>query len=296
MEIGFYTIHGFAEDWDCEQLFKWASGHDFKAIEVLTSPKSMFFPSEKVIRGDVSEIKSMIKKYNVTVSALVDGYMCTHYLSNNLEERGKAIEYLKRVIDACAKLDVRVVNTQIFPSVYATSREETRKKNLELLSEVFPSAVDYAKEHGVKIALENWDYTLMYNPPTWDMVFEIIPDKTLGLNFDPSHLVWQQIDYLEVARKFGEHIYHVHAKDTEIIRSRLSYRGLLESHPFMMNPPSTHWWRFRIPGWGQIDWRAFISVLKEIGYNYVLSIEYEDKFFSPEEGVIRAHEYLSKLI
>ena len=290
--IGFYSIK--LRDWDCEKLFKWASEKGFEAIEVATLPGCRHLPPEKVAKGDVGEIRRMAKECGIAISGVA--YLSQDYLSIDLEKRRRAIEQLKRVIDVCADLDVKTANTQVYPSIFERGRKETREKNLELMSEAFRPVVDYAKEHEVKIALENWTETLMYNPPTWDMVFEAIPDKALGLNFDPSHLVWQQIDYLEVARKFSERIYHVHAKDTEIIRSRLAYMGVMESGPYLRDPPPTLWWRFRTPGWGEIDWRSLITVLREAGYDHVLSIEHEDPIFDIEEGLVKGLKYLSKLV
>jgi len=105
-------------------------------------------------------------------------------------------------------------------------------------------------------------------------MFKVIPSKALGLEFDPSHLVFQFIDYLDAARKFGSRIYHTHCKDTEILYDRLGYVGYT----------GEGWWRFRMPGLGDVDWKRLITTLQDVGYDYVLSIEHEDPLYHGEEG------------
>jgi sugar phosphate isomerase/epimerase len=99
-------------------------------------------------------------------------------------------------------------------------------------------------------------------------------------------LLWQQIDYIEAVHKFGNRIYHTHAKDTEILKFKLRQVGVL----------GAGWWRYRIPGWGRIEWPAYLTALKEVGYNYVLSIEHEDPFFTPEAGFLKAKKFLEQFL
>ena len=164
------------------------------------------------------------------------------------------------------------------------------KDKLRTLREDFPkvfaSIVDVAKEHDVKIALENWYAMLLQGLAHFQEAFKNIPDRILGLNFDPSHLLWRQTDYIEAVHKFGDRIHHTHAKDTEVLPFKLRYVGVL----------GRGWWRYRIPGWCQINWRAYITALREVGYDYVLSIEHEDPFFGYEDGLIKGGKCLRELI
>ena len=127
---------------------------------------------------------------------------------------------------------------------------------------------------------------IAYSPVVWDELFGRIEDENFGLNLDPSHLYWLGIDYLQVVRDYADRIFHTHAKDTEIIYERLDEVGIYGGG----------WWRYRVPGWGLIDWRALVSALREAGYDYVLSVEHEDPLFGPEEGVLAAKRYLSQIV
>jgi sugar phosphate isomerase/epimerase len=120
-------------------------------------------------------------------------------------------------------------------------------------------------------------------------MFEAVPSDALGLEFDPSHLVWQQIDYLDALYHFRDRIYHVHAKDTEIVPSVLAKVGIFGSG----------WWRYRIPGLGIVDWSAFLSALYEIGYDGGVAIEHEDPVFTGERfemGLVLGYNTLAPLI
>ena len=186
-----------------------------------------------------------------------------------------------RVIEAAAQLDVPVVG-----ALAGVPKSGRKEDYVDMVAEFYAPIADHAEEHGVKIAFEIWYATVAYNPPTWDMLFSAISSKNIGLNFDPSHLYWQHIDYLWAVRKYGDRIFHVHAKDTEILYDKLRFSGLL----------SKGWWRYRIPGWGEIEWPAFISALKDVGYDYVLSIEHEDPLMSAETGLIKGLEYLKGVV
>ncbi len=159
-------------------------------------------------------------------------------------------------------------------------------ENVKRYAEVYPEIADYASSRGVKLAYEIWPgFNFAYTPDKWKMIFDAVPSRALGLNFDPSHLVWQFVDYLAAARNFAERIYSFHAKDTEIIPSRLSEVGIT----------GDGWWRFRIPGWGSVNWNALISVLIEKKYSGIISVEHEDPLFDYEEGLKRGLSFLKGL-
>jgi sugar phosphate isomerase/epimerase len=113
-----------------------------------------------------------------------------------------------------------------------------------------------------------------------------VPDANLGLNFDPSHLHWQGIDYLEAVDWFKDRIFHTHAKDVEIKRHMLRWVG----------NQSGGWWRYVIPGYGEINWGVYIARLRAAGYNGVLSIEHEDSAFGVEEGFIKGQRHLAQYV
>ena len=152
--------------------------------------------------------------------------------------------------------------------------------------EVFPPILEHAQSKGVKLALENWTATNIQNLAHWQRIFEVLPHKNLGLNFDPSHLHWQDIDYIEAVDKFADRIFHTHGKDTEIkqhVKRIVGNQG-------------SGWWRYVIPGLGQIKWGEYIAALRRNGYNGVISIEHEDDAVEREEGFLIGKKYLEQFI
>ena len=200
-----------------------------------------------------------------------------------LESLAKLTPLEEKVLEAASALDVEVVCT------LAGGPKEGKDKHqtiMEDFPQVFGPIVDYAKDHDVKIAFENWFATNLQGLDHFEALLKALPSDVLGFNFDPSHLFWQQIDYIEAVHRFGDRIFHTHAKDTEVLPFKLRELGVL----------GRGWWRYRIPGWGGINWPAYITALKEVGYDYVLSIEHEDPFFGPEEGFLKGKDYLQKLL
>jgi len=280
MKIGFLTA--IFSQWDLDRLLKWASEKGFEALEVYAGPNSLHINPEDVLKGKAGEVKKKFEDKGISISALA-------YYPNNLDpdvkKRKENNEYIRKMIEAASQLDVNVVCT--FVGAVENFLCSGVKKSLELFREVFTPIADYAKEHDVKIAFENCPmggWNIAFAPFVWDEIFKLSP--ALGLNLDPSHLVWQGIDYIQVAREYHNRIYHVHAKDTEIIKGNLSRNGIY----------SHGWWRYRTPGWGVINWKAFITALREGGYNYVLSVEMEDPIFEAEEGLVLGLRYLKGLV
>jgi sugar phosphate isomerase/epimerase len=157
---------------------------------------------------------------------------------------------------------------------------------------------DLAEKRGMKIAFENWmsvhgklphtPINIGGSPGTWDDMFGAVPSKALGIEFDPSHLYWQGIDHVRALKEFADRVYHVHAKDTEMILEN-RYRYGINGDIF----------RFRIPGYGEINWFEFISALDEIGYAGGVAIEHEDPIYSGDrfdEGLVRGHHVLDPII
>lgn len=274
MFIGFLTAP--LKDWPLEKIVDWASSNGFKGLEVLVSPSLKQIDVDRVLCGEAGEIRRLLSGKDLRISSLA------FYSIRILEDEGEQ-GFLSRVIDAASVLDIGVVCTFAGGPVGGKNKMQTLREDFP---RVFGPLVDRAREHGVKLALENWYATNLQGLDHFQAAFNSIPDRTLGLNFDPSHLFWQQIDYIEAVHMFGERIYHTHAKDTEILPFRLRYVGVLGGG----------WWRYRIPGWGGINWHAYITALKEVGYNYVLSIEHEDPFFTIEDGLISGRKFLENLL
>lgn len=198
-------------------------------------------------------------------------------MDGDLDKRAAAVEHLKVLIQASAKLGVNMVTTFI-----GRDQTKTVEENLELVQQVWPPIVALAEQCGVKIAIENcpmlfgpdqWPggQNLMTTPAIWKKVFDLLPSKNLGLNYDPSHFVWQMIDYIQPIYTFRDKIFHVHYKDIKLYRDRLDQVGIMAYPLEFMSP--------KLPGLGDVDWGRYVSALTDIGYDGPTCIEVEDKAF-----------------
>jgi sugar phosphate isomerase/epimerase len=290
-------------DLTLEEVARWAHDNSFAALEIACWPSS---GGERrryagVSHVDVDDfdpraVRRLLSRYNLVISSLA-------YYPNNLDPdkdaREAANAHLKRVIEAAQRLEVEVVGTFV-------GRDQRRSvaDNLEDFDRTWPPLVRFARERGVKIAIENcpmifsddeWPggRNLAYSPALWRKLFEIVPDDNFGLNFDPSHLVWQFIDYTRAVREFAPRIFHVHAKDMEVDRDGLYDNGVLSL--------GMGWQVPRLPGLGEVRWDRFMASLYAIGYDWVVSIEHEDRKFEGDvelvkRGFLLARDNLRPLI
>ena len=272
-----------------EEVARWAHENDYEALEIACWPSA---GGERRRYAGVSHIDvedfdprvvhDMLKRYDLEISALA-------YYPNNLDPepatRAAANAHLRRVIEAAERLEVEVVGTFV-------GRDQHRSvtDNLEDFKKVWPPMVQFARQHNVKVAIENcpmifsadeWPggRNLAYSPAIWRQMFEIVPGDNFGLNLDPSHLVWQFIDYVRVVRDFAPRIFHVHAKDMEIDREGLYQHGVMAL--------GVGWQVPRLPGLGEVRWDRFISALYAAGYDWVVSVEHEDRKFEGEVGLVQ---------
>ncbi|MEM2130399.1 MAG: sugar phosphate isomerase/epimerase [Candidatus Bathyarchaeia archaeon] len=298
MKIGFMTA--CLPELSFEELVKWASENGFDVLEVACWP---YGPPDRAYAGvthidvselsnaGVAEIRRLLDDYGLGLSSL--GYY-PNYLTSDKTSRDFYFSHLKKVIDAACFLEVEVVGTFIGRDMHKTVED-----NLRIVEEVWPPFIDYAEKQDVKIAIENcpmqypehstWPggTNVAFSPPIWRKIFEMIPSRNLGLNYDPSHLIWQGIDYIKPIREFRDKIFHTHAKDTLIERELLSDIGIY----------GYYWHVDRLPGLGDVDWRRFIAALHEIGYIGAISIEHEDKNWQStvekkKEGLLLSKRYL----
>ena len=163
-------------------------------------------------------------------------------------------------------------------------------ENLEEVQKIWPAIIEYAANKGVKIAIENcpmlftddeWPggQNLFTTPAIWRQVFEILPYDNFGINYDPSHFVWQQIDYIAPLYEFKDKIFHVHYKDIKVFEDKLKDVGVMATPLQYMSP--------KLPGLGDVDWGKYVSALTDIGYEGYTCIEVEDKSFEKDNQVIR---------
>ena len=213
-------------------------------------------------------------------------------MDGDLEKRQANVAHLMTVIRASAKLGVNMV-----PNFIGRDQNKSVEENLELVKEVWPPIIALAEELGVKIAIENcpmlfgrdqWPggQNLMTTPPIWHKVFDILPSDNLGINYDPSHFVWQMIDYLKPLYEFKDKIFHVHYKDIKMFPDKLERVGVM-AYPLDFMCP-------KLPGLGDVDWGKFVSALTDIGYDGFTCIEVEDKSFEGSEEAVLNSLRLSK--
>jgi sugar phosphate isomerase/epimerase len=296
MKLGFFTAALPGNT--LEQAAQWGAESGFQAIEIAC------WPFEKATRryagvthinvaeldkAQAREICNMLDGHGLTISSL--GYY-PNPLHPEEEHRETVITHLKKVIEAAALLEVPVVGTFI-----GKDKSKTVPQNLEDYAKVWPPIVKFAKDHGVKIAIENCPMIFSYDewpggnnlastPAIWRKMWEIIPDDNFGLNLDPSHLILQMIDYERVIREFGDKIFHFHAKDLHIDREGLYDNGVLSQ--------GMGWQVPRLPGLGDIDWARVFAALTAARYDYVVSIEHEDRVYEGDEELVKRGFYLSR--
>jgi sugar phosphate isomerase/epimerase len=296
MKLGFFTAALPGNT--LEQAAKWGAESGFQAIEIAC------WPLEKASRryagvthinvieldkAGANDIRAMLDGYGLTISSL--GYY-PNPLHPDPEHRETVIGHLKKVIEAAEMLEVPIVGTFI-----GKDKNKTVPQNLEDYAKIWPPIVKFAKEHGVKIAIENCPMIFSYDewpggnnlastPAIWRKMWEIIPDDNFGLNLDPSHLILQMIDYERVVREFKGKIFHVHAKDLHIDWEGVYNHGVLSQ--------GMGWQIPRLPGLGDMDWGKFFAALTAVGYDYVVSIEHEDRAFEGDEELVKRGFYLSR--
>lgn len=225
-------------------------------------------------RDDAARVLETLASAGVAISGL--GYY-PNVLSPDADEAERSRTHLEKVIRAAPLLGVSRVNTFV-------GRDWTKSvdANWPRFQAVWPGLIRLAEECGVKIGIENcpmlfskdeWPggKNLAVSPAIWRRMFDEIPSPMFGLNYDPSHMIWQRMDYLAPLREFKERLHHIHAKDVRIDRERLDQVGIL-AHPAEYHTP-------KLPGLGDVDWGRFFSVLSDVGYRGPVCVEVEDRAY-----------------
>lgn len=261
-----------------EHVAAFAGQYGFGGLEVIAGPGSKHIDTDAFTAATAVHVRELLDSRALEISSLA---AYTNLTDGDPERRKTNIQTVRNAIDAAALLKVEVVCTL---AGMPPAGKDKYKVIEEDCAEVFPPLLDYARSKGVKLALENWYATNIQHLGHWQRLFEVVPNANFGLNFDPSHLVHQDIDYLGAVDKFANRIFHTHAKDTEIHTAQRAWVG----------NQAGGWWRYVIPGLGQVKWGEYIAALRRNGYNGVLSIEHEDGSIGREEGFLIGKKYLEQ--
>lgn len=296
----FGLLTAILDGWTYEEAVDIAAGLGFQCLEVACWPAGKaerryagvsHIDAERVLEDDAyaTHVTDYITGKGMHISSLA-------YYPNTMDpdtaKRTAAIDHLKALIRASAKLGVNMVSTFI-----GRDQAKSEEENLRLFQEIWPPIIKLAEEQGVKVAIENcpmlfgedqWPggQNLMRSPALYRKLFDIIPSPNFGLNFDPSHYVWQQMDYVKTIYDFRDRIFHVHFKDIKLYPEKLAECGVMAYPLDYMSP--------KLPGLGDVDWAAFISALNDIRYSGDAVIEVEDKAFEDSREDILKSIALSK--
>jgi sugar phosphate isomerase/epimerase len=289
MKLGFLTACLPGES--LEDVAGWAGAHGYAALEVAAWPdrpgrdwEASHLDVESFDPAEATRVRALLDGQGLELSAIA-------YYENNLHQdlavREATHEHLRRCIDAAQLLGVGLVGTFVGRDVSRTLVE-----NLALAEKELPPLVEYAAARDVRLVVENcpmegwhpdgYPANLAYSPELWGWMGEL----GLWLNYDPSHLVWLGIDPVAALEAHAERVLHVQAKDVEVdaaARDRYGVFGrVLDKEPWVSG-----WWRYRIPGLGQVDWRRVVDTLFQAGYDGVVSVEHEDPVWSGDPVRVR---------
>ncbi len=281
MQLGF--VSAILPDLDFDEVCRVGAGEGYDCIEVMCWPPGK---AERRYAGvthidaaglddaAADRVRASLDSHGIGVSAL--GYY-PNPLSGDTEEARVAQEHLRCVIRAAKALELPTVNTFV-------GRDWTRsvEENWPRFLQVWRPLLAYAEERGVRIGIENcpmlftcdeWPggKNLACSPAIWKRMFEDIPSPAFGLNYDPSHPTWMQMDAISPLRNFRDRIFHVHAKDVRVDRHLLDDVGIL-AYPLQFHTP-------KLPGLGDMDWGLFFSVLTSTGYQGPVCVEVEDRAY-----------------
>jgi sugar phosphate isomerase/epimerase len=300
MQLGF--VSAILPELSLDEVLDFAAQSGYDCVEVMCWPPGKAdrryagVTHIDVLALDAARIQDKLASTGITISGL--GYY-PNLLTPDKEEAKVAADQLRRVIEAAKTLGLTVVNTFVGKD-WTCSVDD----NWPAFRSIWPDLVRYAEDYGVKIAIENcpmlftrdeWPggKNLASSPAIWRRMFEEIPSPNFGLNYDPSHLVWQQMDYIKPLYDFADRIFHIHLKDARVNRRLLDEVGVL-AHPLEFHAP-------KLPGLGDIDWGRFFSALGDTRYNGPVCVEVEDRAYEGslsgrKKALLQCHNYIRQFI
>jgi len=311
MKIGIFTA--LFQDRPLEEALRLIADQGYEMVELPAFRGNPHLDLDTVLEDGGRRLLGLVKEHGLQISALGNGREGHLVLGphdwtvdrwapvQGATERVRyGTERLKRCAQVAAALEVPVVTGFLGSPVwdkwyiYPSTNEQAYDQAWELFAERVNPILDEFGRHGVRFALEVHPTEMAYNLETAEHALEVLDNRAeFGFNFDPSHLVWQGIDPAVYIKRLGKRIYHAHAKDGEVQADEVGRSGVLSGGPWTRPDRG---FRFRVPGWGNVDWRRVLSALAAVGYDYVLSFEHEDPVMSPEDGCEKAIAFLRPLI
>ncbi|OJV14456.1 MAG: AP endonuclease [Dyadobacter sp. 50-39] len=304
LKLGFNSA--ILADFGFEHVVQFAGNNGFSCVEMMCWPADnadsrryagvTHIDVSNLTDQKVSSIKHTLKEAGVSISAL--GYY-PNPLDPDPNRSEYYIEHIKQVIRGAAKLDIPVVTTFI-----GRDPSKSIKDNLARFADVWPAIVQVAEENNVKIGIENcpmfftddeWPggKNLAISPAVWDRMFEIIPNPLFGLNYDPSHMIWQMMDETLPIYNYKSRLHHIHLKDAKVYKTKLNNVGIL-ANPLEYHSP-------KLPGLGDVNWRGFFAALTDVRYRGPVVIEVEDKAYEGnitdvKSAILTSRNYISQFL
>lgn len=298
MKLGF--VSAILDGWTYEEMMDVASDLGFQCVEVACWPQGKaerryagvsHINAEKVLEDDeyAKHVLSYSREKGVEISSLA---FYPNILTSDLSKRKENTDHLMALIKASAKLGVNMVTTFI-----GRDQTKTVDENIELVAQVWPPIIQLAEQMGVRIGIENcpmlfgkdqWPggQNIFTTPENWKKVFDTLKSDNLGINYDPSHFVWQMIDYVKPVYEFKDKIFHVHFKDIKLYKDKLDKVGIMAYPLEYMSP--------KLPSFGDVDWGRYVCALTDIGYDGYACIEVEDRAFEGSKEKILDSLRISK--
>lgn len=283
MKLGFTTYGNLSS-------LEFAKSAGFGCLEFTALPgfQGIDMVADITSQAVADEYRAKIDASGIEVQSIITA---VNPMSADQATASSAMGFLKGLIKVAGMLGIPYISTTSGQNATISLDD-----NVKLFGKVYRELCKLADDSNVRIVFENCLHgypcgqNIAVNPETWEKVFNEVDTDTLGLEFDPSHLMFQFIDPVEAAREFASKIYILHGKDTEIIEDELLRGGIYSLSGY---------WRFRLPGYGDCDWPALFQVLRETGFNGNVVIEHEDPVFHGdrmEEGLIIGKQYLSQFV
>jgi len=303
VKLGF--VSAVLADQTFEKVISFAAKTGYSCVEIMCWPVGKaerryagvtHIDVANLSKNKIDEIHDLLEQKGVTISGL--GYY-PNPLEADKRNADRYVAHIKKVIDAAKQLGLKNVNTFV-----GRDHQSSLEGNFKRFKKVWPPIVKHAEKRAVKIGIENcpmfftddeWPggKNLASSPAIWRRMFNEIPSPNFGLNYDPSHLVWQFMDYIRPIYEFKDRIFHVHIKDAKVLHDKLNDVGILAT-PLSFHSP-------KLPGLGDVDWGKFFSALTDIEYDGAACVEVEDRAYegsldTRKKSLIQSREYLRQFL